>query len=49
MIFVVPGGPFRAKSDEGNPRGKPRVNPGLGYAFLATSGRKTLNRYKTLG
>ena len=42
-ILAVPGGPFRAGS--GGWR-FPRVNPGLGYAFLATSGRKTLNRYR---
>ena len=38
-ILAVPGDPFRANS--GGWR-FPKVN--LGYAFLATSGRKTLNR-----
>jgi hypothetical protein len=37
--------PFRANSGGWRFR---RVNLGLGYAFLATSGRKTLNRYKCL-
>jgi hypothetical protein len=48
-ILVLPGNPFTATA--GGWR-FPRVNPGLpglGYAFLATSGRKTLNRYPGRG